>query len=135
MINDPKNYELTDQEWEDFINYVEGEFDSEKRDEPYSAVSIELLKVLESALEEDGLLSKSQSIIDSLHQAVSSSIAEDIRRNEGKIRKALEEEIVFHKTNTTGLFEYQLPRDPNTQKALELLETGEYKNILVGPAE
>ena len=135
VIDDPENYELTDQDWKDFISFVESEFESEKREEPYSAVSVEVLEVLESALQEDGLLSKSQTILDSLQDAVSSNIAEDLRRNEGEIRKALEEEIVFHKTNTTGLFEYQLPRDPNTLRALELLETEEYKSILVGPAE
>ena len=58
-----------------------------------------------------------------------------MQRNEDQIRTALEEEIVYHKTNTTGLFQYQLPKDQNSQKAIEILESGEYKNILLGPAK
>ena len=134
-IDKPSEYELTNQYWEDFIAFVKDEFNSDERDKPYQAISVELVEVVENALEEDGLLSKSSTIVDSLQSVISPDIEEDLRRNELAIRKALEEEIVFHKTNTTGLFEYQLPRDPNTQKAIELLESEEYKNILVGPVE
>ena len=135
IIDTPSDYVLSDQDWEDFIVFVEEEFKKENRGKPYQAASVELIEFLETALEEDGLLGESGAIVDSLKNAVLPKIEEDIRRNEKEIRKALEEEIVFHKTNTSGLFEYQLPRDTNTQKAIELLESGEYKNLLLGPAK
>ena len=74
-------------------------------------------------------------ILDSLQSSLYPNIREDLTRNEVAIRKSLEEEIVFQKANTTGLFEYQLPRDPNTLKAIDLLESGEHKNILLGKSE
>ena len=106
-----------------------------ERDDPYQAVSQSLTDVLEKALEEDGLLESNQEILSSLENSMAPNIREDLLRNEEEIRKALEEEIVFQKANITGLFEYQLPRDTNAIKAIELLESGEYKKILLGQGE
>ena len=135
VIENPSEYVLADEDWEDFIAFVESEFTGTDRDEPYQAVSQSLTDVLEKALEEDGLLESNQEILSSLENSIAPNIREDLIRNEEEIRKALEEEIVFQKANTTGLFEYQLPRDPNAIKAIELLESGEYKNILLDQGE
>ena len=135
VIENPSEYVLADKDWEDFISFVESEFTETERDEPYQAVSQSLTNVLEKALEEDGLLESNQEILSSLKNSIAPNIRKDLLRNEEEIRKALEEEIVFQKANTTGLFEYQLPRDPNAIKAIELLESGEYKNILLGQSE
>ena len=135
VIGNPSEYVLADEDWEDFISFVESEFTGTERDEPYQAVSHRLTNVLEKALEEDGILELNQEILSSLENSIAPNIREDLLRNEKEIRKALEEEIVFQKANTTGLFEYQLPRDPNAIKAIELLESGEYKNILLGQCE
>ena len=134
-IEDPSKYILTDDDWSDFISFVEEEFDGGERGLPYEPISSELLEVLENTLEEDGLLALNQTTLDSLQASILPNIREDIKRNEEAIRKSLEEEIVFQKANTTGLFEYQLPRDPNTLKAIELLESGEHKDILLGKGE
>ena len=131
VIENPSEYVLTDEDWEDFISFVESEFGNKKR-RTYKAISQSLTDVLEKALVEDGLLESNQEILSSLENSMAQNIREDLIRNEEEIRKALEEEIVFQKANTTGLFKYQLPRDPNAIKAIELLESGEYKNILLG---
>ena len=135
IIENPSKFSLSESEWEEFVAFVKSEFDDNERGKPYQAVSLEMLNVLEIALEDDGLLSKNQSLVDSLQNAFLPDIELDLKRNETEIRIALEEEIVFHKTNSSGLFEYQLPRDPNTLKAIELLESEEYKNILLGPSK
>ncbi|MBM55144.1 MAG: peptidase S41 [Euryarchaeota archaeon] len=134
-IEDPSKYILTNDDWSDFISFVEEEFDGGERGLPYEPISSELLEMLENTLEEDGLLALNQTTLDSLQASILPNIREDIKRNEEAIRKSLEEEIVFQKANTTGLFEYQLPRDPNTLKAIELLESGEHKDILLGKGE
>ena len=86
-------------------------------------------------MDDDGILASNEEALNALQLSVSPNIREDLTRFKDQIKKSLEEEIVFQKTNTTGLFEYQLPRDPNAIKAVDLLESGEYKNILVGPAK
>ena len=90
---------------------------------------------LEEMMLNDGILSGNEEALNALQLSVSPDILKDLTRFKDQIKKSLEEEIVFQKTNTTGLFKYKLPRDPNTIKAVELLESGDYKNILVGPAK
>lgn len=134
-IENAEDYKLGLEDWNEFITFVEEEFDGGERGLPYKPISSDLMDVLENTLEEDGLLSLNGAILDSLQSSLYPNIREDLTRNEVAIRKSLEEEIVFQKANTTGLFEYQLPRDPNTLKAIDLLESGEHKNILLGKSE
>ena len=134
-IEDPSTYTLSEEDWEAFIVFVESEFSSGNRVTPYQAESEALLGFLEEVMDDDGILASNEEALNALQLSVSPNIREDLTRFKDQIKKSLEEEIVFQKTNTTGLFEYQLPRDPNAIKAVELLESGEYKNILVGPAK
>ena len=134
-IEDPSTYTLSEEDWEAFIVFVESEFSNGNRETPYKAESEALLGFLEEVMDDDGILASNEEALNALQLSVSPNIREDLTRFKDQIKKSLEEEIVFQKTNTTGLFEYQLPRDPNAIKAVELLESGEYKNILVGPAK
>ena len=134
-IEDPSTYTLSEEDWEAFIVFVESEFSNGNRETPYQAESEALLGFLEEVMDDDGILASNEEALNALQLSVSPNIREDLIRFKDQIKKSLEEEIVFQKTNTTGLFEYQLPRDPNAIKAVELLESGEYKNILVGPAK
>ena len=63
------------------------------------------------------------------------NLEKDLLNNKDQITRLLEEELIFHKVNTSGLYQFQLPKDPNIVKALELLNNEEYKNILIGPAQ
>lgn len=134
-IEDPRTYTLSEEDWEAFIVFVESEFSNGNRETPYQAESEALLGFLEEVMDDDGILASNEEALNALQLSVSPNIREDLTRFKDQIKKSLEEEIVFQKTNTTGLFEYQLPRDQNAIKAVELLESGEYKNILVGPAK
>ena len=134
-IEDPSTYTLSEEDWEAFIVFVESEFSNGNRETPYQAESEALLGFLEEVMDDDGILASNEEALNALQLSVSPNIREDLTRFKDQIKKSLEEEIVFQKTNITGLFEYQLPRDPNAIKAVELLESGEYKNILVGPAK
>ena len=134
-IEDPRTYTLSEEDWEAFIVFVEAEFSNGNRETPYQAESETLLGLLEEVMDDDGILASNEEALNALQLSVSPNIRKDITRFKDQIKKSLEEEIVFQKTNANGLFEYQLPRDPNAIKAVELLESGEYKNILVGPAK
>ena len=134
-IEDPGAYTLSEEDWNAFIVFVEAEFSNGNRENLYQAESENLLDLLEEVMDDDGFLTSNEQALNTLQLAVSPNIREDLTRHKDQIKKFLEEEIVFQKTNTTGLFKYKLPRDPNTIKAVELLESGDYKNILVGPAK
>jgi carboxyl-terminal processing protease len=134
-INNPESFSLSSDLWEEFISFTESAFSNDEREFPYSPNSTLVIDVLEAALESDGLLDTNRDLLAALESTTATNLRADIKRNEELIRRALEEEFVFHKANTSGLFEYQLPKDSNALKAIELLETGEYKDILVGPTK
>ena len=135
VVEDPSSYQLSDELYNDFIAFVQSEFVSTEREAPYECATNELLDILETSLEEDGLLVENAVLLETFKSSTAPNILVDIQKNEDQIRTALEEEIVYHKTNTTGLFQYKLPKDQNSQKAIEILESGEYKNILLGPSK
>lgn len=135
IIDNPERFRVDEELMEEFISYVEYAFANEDRKFPYSPNSSMVIEALEETLDSDGLLAENRELLLSLQNLTLPNLKEDLFRNEEMIKKALEEELVFHKANTTGLFEYQLPVDPNALKAVELLETGHYKDILVGAAE
>jgi len=60
-------------------------------------------------------------------------VSADLSRHEVAIRKALEQELVVHLYNTTGQFKHGLQQDKVALKAVDLLESGEYLNVLAGP--
>jgi carboxyl-terminal processing protease len=134
-INNPESFSLSSDLWEEFISFTDSAFSNDEREFPYSPNSTLVIDVLEAALESDGLLDTNRDLLAALESTTATNLRADIKRNEELIRRALEEEFVFHKANTSGLFEYQLPKDSNALKAIELLETGEYKDILVGPTK
>ena len=135
VVEDPSNYQLSDGIFSDVVNFVQSEFDTPKREAPYECSTNELLEILEISLKDDGLLEENAALLKSFKSSTAPNILDDIQRNEDQIRTALEEEIVYHKTNTTGLFQYKLPKDPNSLKAIKVLESGDYKNILLGSAK
>ena len=57
----------------------------------------------------------------------------DLARHEPAIRQALEQELVVHLYNTTGQFKHGLQQDAVALKAVELLESDGYLNVLAGP--
>ena len=135
IVEDPSSYRVSDELYNDFIAFVQSEFASTDRKAPYECATNEILEILETSLKDDGLLEENATLLETFKSSTAANILLDMQRNEDQIRTALEEEIVYHKTNTTGLFQYQLPKDQNSQKAIEILESGEYKNILLGPAK
>jgi carboxyl-terminal processing protease len=134
-IVNPKDFRVDDGLWEEFIAFVETAFTDTERDFPYDANSAMILGALEKSLQEEGVIEGNSKFIEALQTSTQPSIREDLTRNLETIRTALEEELVFHMANTSGLFEYQLPLDLNALKAVELLETGSYKDILSGSSE
>lgn len=129
-IENPSEFACTDELWNDFTSYATALENIE-----YASHSSEIVGALELALEDENLLDENKAAYDQLANLLEPNLAKDLSNNRDLVTRALEEELIFHKVNTSGLYEFQLPKDPNIIKALEILNTEEYKSILVGPSE
>ena len=94
-------------------------------------MSNDIVSALELSLEDENLLDDNKEAYENLAALLKPDLEKDLTNNKELIIRALEEELIFHKVNTSGLYEFQLPKDPNISTALDLLNTEEYKNILV----
>ena len=132
---DPKSFELSNQQWDAFVKFVNDEFslellESTGRDFPYEPQTKLLVDVLEAAMEEDGTLESNSDLITRLSDLSRPNLNEDLSKNEKEIRAALSEELIFHSENTSGVFRHVLPNDIVALEAVSKLESGEYLKIL-----
>lgn len=130
QIETPSEFSCDDALWNEFTAYTTSLNDIE-----YTSMSSEILDALEASLEEENLLTDNQNAYEQLATLLQPNLEKDLLNNKDQITRLLEEELIFHKVNTSGLYQFQLPKDPNIVKALELLNNEEYKNILIGPAQ
>ena len=132
---DPESFELSNQQWDAFVKFVNDEFsmellESTGRDFPYEPQTKLLVDVLEAAMEEDGTLESNSDLITRLSDLSRPNLNEDLSKNEKEIRVALSEELIFHSENTSGVFRHVLPHDIVALEAVSKLESGEYLEIL-----
>lgn len=130
QIETPSEFSCDDALWNEFTAYTTSLNDIE-----YTSMSSEILDALEASLEEENLLTDNRNAYEQLANLLQPNLEMDLLNNKDQITRVLEEELIFHKVNTSGLYQFQLPKDPNIVKALELLNNEEYKNILIGPAQ
>jgi carboxyl-terminal processing protease len=126
-ISSAKAFKLTDEEYEDFVSWMEPQsFENSSKVE----TSLELLK---KAANEDKVYSQ---IIDEIGD-ISSSI-EKIKINglvtfKGEISRLLEQSIILRYYYTSGRVEATLDKDNDIKAALDILSQSEsYKNLLKG---
>ena len=110
-------------------------FENEKRDLPYEASSSSLVDELGKSLQNDGLYEGYGDLLDSLEELTKADMRVDLERNRKLITLNIEEELIFHSANKTGVFEYLLTTDPNIITSISLLENGGYSQVLAGPNE
>ena len=102
---------------------------------PYEASSSNLVDALGKSLQNDGLYEGYGDLLDSLEKLTKADLRVDLERNRKLITLKIEEELIFHSANKTGVFEYLLTTDPNIITSISLLENGEYSQVLAGPNE
>lgn len=129
-IDAPSEFACSYELWNDFVKFVLAQDDI-----VYSSMSNDIVSALELSLEDENLLDDNKEAYENLAALLKPDLEKDLANNKELIIRALEEELIFHKVNTSGLYEFQLPKDPNISTALDLLNTEEYKNILVEPAQ
>ena len=102
-------------------------------DVPYASESLQAFQKLEATAEAEWLDDANAKAFDALRAGLAADVSADLARHEVAIRRALEQELVVHLYNTTGQFKHGLQQDEVALKAVELLESGEYLNVLAGP--
>ena len=102
---------------------------------PYEASSSSLVDALEISLQNDGLYEGYGNLLDSLEKLTKVDLRVDLKRNRKLLTLKIEEELIFHSANKTGVFEYLLTTDPNIITSISLLENGGYSQVLAGPNE
>ena len=122
------NFKLTDEVWDQFVMHV-----AQVDDVPYASESLQAFQKLEATAKAEWLNDANAEAFDALRAGLSADVAADLARHEPAIRKALEQELVVHLYNTTGQFKHGLQQDAVALKAVELLESDGYLNVLAGP--
>ena len=133
IIDEAKGFNLTDEKWGGFVSFVTLAFENDARPFPYEASTTRAISYLEEAMERDGVSDVNKSIIESFVLSTQPELERDIYSNEGLLKVAIEEELIFHRMNKTGVYEYSLPSDPNIITALSIFDGDEYLEILSGP--
>ena len=135
LVEEPKDFKLSESSWNEFVEFTVQAFENGKRDLPYEASSSSLVDELGKSLQNDGLYEGYGDLLDSLEELTKADMRVDLERNRKLITLNIEEELIFHSANKTGVFEYLLTTDPNIITSISLLENGGYSQVLAGPNE
>jgi carboxyl-terminal processing protease len=122
------DFKLTDRLWDQFVTHV-----AQMDEVPYASESLQAFQKLEATAEAEWLDSANAQAFDALRAGLSADVSADLARHEAAIRRALEQELVVHLYNTNGQFKHGLQQDEVALKAVALLESGEYLDVLAGP--
>ena len=128
--SDAAEFDLDEATWRAFLEYVEG-----LENVPYASRTLEAFEVLEAQAKDELLEEINAPMLATLKKGLSANVSQDLERHRVEIERALNQELVVHLYNTSGEFRHGLRHDPVANRAIELLESGEYADILQGPEQ
>lgn len=123
-------FEVSDGTWRSFVGFVQG-----LTDLPYASKTLEAFQALERTAEEELLDAPNAAALEALRSGLVANVGEDLERHRAEIERELAHELVVHLYNTSGEYRHGLAHDPVTQRAVKLLESKEYREILQGPSD
>ena len=124
-IAKPADFELTDDEFNDFRQHV---IDNKFK---YDRVSSEMLKRLTEAAKAEGYYDEAKEEITALENKLNHNTEKDLDKNRQEIKQLLATDILSYYYFRRGAIEYTLKHDPVFNKAVELLNDQEaYNKIL-----
>ncbi|MCA0430604.1 MAG: S41 family peptidase [Bacteroidetes bacterium] len=125
QISPASNFQLTDAEYDDFLNYL-----NEIKFEYKSKSELELEEIRRDATKEN-YYKDVKTEFENLVTKIKSSKKDDLIKQKADIKQALEEEIVSRYYFQSGRIEYTLKNDGDLTKAVELLkDENKFKQIL-----
>ncbi|PKP04471.1 MAG: peptidase S41 [Bacteroidetes bacterium HGW-Bacteroidetes-6] len=126
-IASPEKFELSDEEYNDFLTYLEDkEYD-------YKTASEQKFEELIVAMKEDKYYDLSIDEIGKLQAKISHSKQQDLQQFREEIKQVISNEIISRYYYQKGRILYDMKYDKDVKKAVEiLLNQQEYKRILSG---
>jgi carboxyl-terminal processing protease len=119
------NFELTDPEYRQFVDYLKD------KDYSYRTKSETDLVDLKKNAEEEKYFSDLENEYNALVNKINSNKKDDLIKHKASIKKYLEEEIIARYYFQTGRIEYSLKKDDDLKEATTLLhDGGKIKSIL-----
>ncbi|OQX78773.1 MAG: peptidase S41 [Bacteroidetes bacterium 4484_276] len=127
-IPPPKEFKITDEIYDDFVNYVNG-----REDFDYTTASEKTLEKLKEATEKEDYFANINEEIEALEKKLMHNKDEDLMTQRDIISEILTVEIVTRYYYQKGKVKASLEFDPEVKKAIELIEGQEgYSSILNG---
>lgn len=123
-------FEVSDGTWRSFVGFAQG-----LTDLPYASKTLEAFQALERTAEEELLDAPNAASLEALRAGLVANVGEDLERHRAEIERELAHELVVHLYNTSGEYRHGLAHDPVAQRAVKLLESKEYNEILQGPSD
>ena len=123
-------FEVSDGTWRSFVGFAQG-----LTDLPYASKTLEAFQALERTAEEELLDAPNAAALEALRAGLVANVGEDLERHRAEIERELAHELVVHLYNTSGEYRHGLDHDPVAQRAVKLLESKEYNEILQGPSD
>ncbi len=123
-------FEISDGTWRSFVGFAQG-----LTDLPYASKTLEAFQALERTAEEELLDAPNAAALEALRAGLVANVGEDLERHRTEIERELAHELVVHLYNTSGEYRHGLAHDPVAQRAVKLLESKEYNEILQGPTD
>ena len=123
-------FEVSDGTWRSFVGFAQG-----LTDLPYASKTLEAFQALERTAKEELLDAPNAAALEALRAGLVANVGEDLERHRAEIERELAHELVVHLYNTSGEYRHGLAHDPVAQRAVKLLESKEYNEILQGPTD
>lgn len=123
-------FEVSDGTWSSFMGFAQG-----LTDLPYASKTLEAFQALERTAEEELLDAPNAAALEALRAGLVANVGEDLERHRTEIERELAHELVVHLYNTSGEYRHGLAHDPVAQRAVKLLESKEYNEILQSPSD
>ncbi|MCW3128462.1 MAG: peptidase [Bacteroidetes bacterium] len=124
-IGSPKNFELSDKEYDEFVAYVS------KQDFSYTTHSEKLIDELKQTAEKENEFASIASDYEMMKKSMIHDKKQDLYKEKKQIKSILEEEIASRYTLNAGRTEAQFKSDPEVAKAIELLNDESKVNALL----
>ena len=125
QIADPKQFKLSDEDYQNFVNYaLTHEFE-------YKTATEEFFKQLERVAEKEMYLEDSKEEFEALYKKIEPNKKDDLMRYKEELLELLENEIASRYYYQKGRVEVSFKRDPYVQEALNILaDEANYKSTL-----
>lgn len=126
--DDAAEFSLSEATWHVFVNDV-----AALAEVPYASQTMKAFETLQTTAQEELLDVENEASLEALKSGLQANVAADLERHKAEVQRALEQELVAHFYNTSGEYRHGLVHDPVALRAVDLLETGEYADLLTGP--